>query len=227
MAGRQFVQLSAGLQGEGANGLPADVRLQGLQGVFEIAAERGVQAVQGRQRLCYVAPGRGAVGDGEARSKAASIAQVAVEGVCVGDKGVGQAVAGGVRRQGLGGVPEQVAGGRGEDGEAGGIVRVRGGAKGIGQQAAREGVDALRPPDGGQHLHPVGVAGDLDDDLKLAAGHLKANAETAPAGGRPGRSFDKPILNPERSRRIRTLQASGGGGSFDKLRSGAARRREP
>ena len=74
VAGREFVQLSAGLQGEGANGLPGDVRLQGLQGLFEIAAEGGVQAVQGRQRLCYAAPGRGAVGDGEARSKAAGIA---------------------------------------------------------------------------------------------------------------------------------------------------------
>ena len=88
----------------------------------------------------------------------------------------------GVRRQGLRGVLEQVAGGGGEDVEAGGMIRVRGGAQGIGQQAAREGVDARRPPDGGQHLHPVRPAGDFDDALKLAAVNLKADAETAPAG---------------------------------------------
>ena len=124
-----------------------------------------------------------------------------MEGVCVGDKGVGQPVAGGVRRQGLGGAPEQVAGESGEDGEAGGMIRVRGGAQGIGQQPARAGVDALRPPDGGQHLHPVRVAGDLDDDLKLAAGDAVADPEAAAAGGRRGKSFDSPST----SLRIREL----------------------
>lgn len=217
VAGGQCVHLVAGLQDEGAHGLAADMWFEGSKGVFEIAAEQGVQSLQGRQRLVHKADG-GAVRDGDTWSKAGVAAQgvdggatlhpfvklrtqeVVVQGVGFsarfGDEGARWPVTGrvsgaamrpspGVRRQGLRGVLEQVAGGRGEDREAAGIARVRGGAQGIGQQSARDGVDAARPAEGGERLYRVRPAGDFDDALKLPAVNLKADAETAPAGG-PG-----------------------------------------
>lgn len=119
-------------------------------------------------------------------------------GARCGDEGVGWPVAGRVCgaaaphtafrvwRQGLGGMLEQITGGGGEDREAGGIARVRGGAKCVHQQPARDGVYAARPAEGGECLHRVRPAGDFDDALKLPAVNLKADAEAAPAG-RPGK----------------------------------------
>ena len=46
-ARRQLVQFVAIFQDEGTHGVPTDMRLKGLQGLFEIAAEQGKQSLQG------------------------------------------------------------------------------------------------------------------------------------------------------------------------------------
>ena len=58
---------------------------------------------------------------------------------------------------------------------------MRGGAKGSGQQPAREGVEAACPTEEGARVRNVGAAGDFDGALKLVAGHLVGDGETAPA----------------------------------------------
>ena len=225
-AGRQRRQFAARLQDAGANGTPTDMRFEGLKGAFEIGAEGGEQPVQGGQGGARQALDRGAVREADTRLKAGGGVQgvdggaqgwgVAVGG---GEGGVRRPAPGGaggtaaapavagIAGQGVHGVPEQAAGERGEDGEAGarvrvdGVappVRVRGAAQGVRQQAARAGVEAARPQQSGERLRGVGAAGNFNVSLEVGAGDAIADPEAAPAGGRPGRSFDKRILNPER-----------------------------
>ena len=144
-AGGEVVELAAGLQDEGADGGAADM---GLQGGFEIGAEGGEQ-------------GRGF----DAGFGGEGVRWPVTGGVC-GTR-TAPAVAR-MRGQGVHGVPEQAAGEGGEDGEAGARIRARGmaqrvrvggGAKGVRQHAARAGVEAARPHEGGQGLRGFRVTG--------------------------------------------------------------------
>ena len=67
------------------------------------------------------------------------------------------------------------------------MVRMDGKAQGLSQNPARQGVEATRPHQGGQHLHAVRPVSNFDYALDSLPAYLIADSQTAPVILLPGR----------------------------------------
>ena len=204
-AGRQFFNLCTGLQDDGANRIPTDMPIEGLQDLFEEIGDRVRHSEDSRQRFLQGTGGLSALHEGDAGSKAGVAAQITNGGKQFfplaprfGDAASRLSVSSGVSeapaaraalvtcQQGPQSVPEQVAGRSGESMDAGRMTWVAG-AKRVGEKSTRQIINTAPPQDGGQHPREVRHIGDLNRALKLSASYTEADPETAVGSRRQAR----------------------------------------